>query len=62
MPSFPSAAPAPSASRWHPSVTVAAIIAGEFDGETRYLLVEEETHEGLKLNNPDGHLDAGESP
>jgi 8-oxo-dGTP pyrophosphatase MutT (NUDIX family) len=44
--------------RWKPSVTVAAII--ERDG--RYLLVEEETPEGLKLNNPAGHLDPGESP
>jgi 8-oxo-dGTP pyrophosphatase MutT (NUDIX family) len=44
--------------RWKPSVTVAAII--EQDG--RFLLVEEETSEGLKLNNPAGHLDPGESP
>lgn len=46
------------AERWKPSVTVAAIIAR--DG--RYLLVEEETPEGIKLNNPAGHLDPGESP
>ena len=45
-------------SRWSPSVTVAAIV--ENDG--RYLLVEEHTPEGLKLNNPAGHLDPGESP
>ena len=45
-------------SRWSPSVTVAAIV--ESDG--RYLLVEEHTPEGLKLNNPAGHLDPGESP
>lgn len=44
--------------RWTPSVTVAAII--EADG--RYLLVEEHTPEGLKLNNPAGHLEPGESP
>jgi 8-oxo-dGTP pyrophosphatase MutT (NUDIX family) len=44
--------------RWKPSVTVAAIV--ERDG--RFLLVEEETSEGLKLNNPAGHLDPGESP
>lgn len=44
--------------RWKPSVTVAAVI--ERDG--RYLLVEERTPEGLKLNNPAGHLDPGESP
>ncbi len=44
--------------RWKPSVTVAALI--EKDG--RFLLVEEETDNGLKLNNPAGHLDPGESP
>ena len=44
--------------RWKPSVTVAAII--EQDG--RFLLVEEETSDGLKLNNPAGHLEPGESP
>jgi 8-oxo-dGTP pyrophosphatase MutT (NUDIX family) len=43
--------------RWKPSVTVAAII--EQDG--RFLLIEEETSEGLRLNNPAGHLDPGES-
>jgi ADP-ribose pyrophosphatase YjhB (NUDIX family) len=43
--------------RWKPSVTVAAII--ERDG--KFMLVEEETSEGLKLNNPAGHLDPGES-
>lgn len=44
--------------RWKPNVTVAAII--ERDG--LYLLVEEHTSEGLRLNNPAGHLDPGESP
>lgn len=43
---------------WKPSVTVAAII--ERDG--RFLLVEEKTNVGLKLNNPAGHLDPGETP
>lgn len=43
--------------RWKPSVTVAAII--ERGG--KFLLVEEHTPEGLKLNNPAGHLDPGES-
>ena len=42
---------------WKPSVTAAAII--ERDG--RFLLVEEETADGLRLNNPAGHLDPGES-
>ena len=44
--------------RWKPSVTVAAII----EREGRYLLIEEETSEGLRLNNPAGHLEPGESP
>ena len=42
--------------RWKPSTTVAAVIA--LDG--RFLLVEEHTPEGLRLNNPAGHLDPGE--
>ena len=37
--------------RWKPSATVAAII--ERDG--RYLLIEEHTPEGLRLNNPARH-------
>jgi 8-oxo-dGTP pyrophosphatase MutT (NUDIX family) len=44
--------------RWSPRVTVAAIV--EVDG--RYLMVEEETPEGLRLNQPAGHLEQGESP
>ena len=44
--------------RWKPNVTVAAVI--EQDG--RFLLVEEETTHGLRLNNPAGHLDCGETP
>ncbi len=44
--------------RWKPNVTVAAVI--ERDG--RFLLVEEHTSGGLKLNTPAGHLDPGESP
>jgi 8-oxo-dGTP pyrophosphatase MutT (NUDIX family) len=42
---------------WKPSVTVAAVI--ERDG--LFLLVEEETSEGLRLNQPAGHLDPFES-
>jgi len=47
-----------AAPRWKPSVTVAAIV----ERAGRYLLVEEQTLEGLRLNNPAGHLDPGESP
>ena len=43
--------------RYKPSTTVAAII----EREGRFLLVEEATPEGLRLNNPAGHLDPGES-
>ena len=46
-----------SSERFRPSVTVAAIV----EHRGRYLLVEEETPEGLRLNNPAGHLDAGET-
>ena len=42
---------------WRPNVTVAAII--ERDG--RFLLVEEETSDGLQLNQPAGHLEPNES-
>ena len=44
--------------RWKPHVTVAAII----ERQGRFLLVEEDTPEGVRLNNPAGHLDPGESP
>ena len=40
-----------------PAVTVATIV--ERDG--RYLFVEEETRTGRKLNQPAGHVEAGES-
>lgn len=42
---------------WKPSVTVAAVI--ERDGH--FLLIEEETSEGVRLNQPAGHLDPHES-
>jgi 8-oxo-dGTP pyrophosphatase MutT (NUDIX family) len=42
---------------WKPSVTVAAII--ERDGQ--FLLVEEETSDGIRFNQPAGHLDPNES-
>jgi 8-oxo-dGTP pyrophosphatase MutT (NUDIX family) len=53
------------AARWKPSVTVAAIAsrprAGGAGGVDEYLLVEEQTSAGLRINNPAGHLEAGES-
>lgn len=42
---------------WKPHVTVAAIV--EQDG--KFLLVEEETAEGLMFNQPAGHLEEGET-
>lgn len=42
---------------WKPSVTVAAVV--ERDG--RFLLVEEETSDGIRINQPAGHLDPNES-
>lgn len=48
----------PSPSIWKPNVTVAAVV--ERDG--RFLLVEEETSDGIRLNQPAGHLDPGETP
>lgn len=42
---------------WKPNTTVAAVI--ERDG--KFLLVEEETDVGIRLNQPAGHLDEGES-
>ena len=42
---------------WKPDVTVAAVV--ERDG--RFLLVEEETSEGIRLNQPAGHLEPNES-
>lgn len=50
-----------SSARWSPSVTVAAIVQDDA-APRRYLLIEEHTPEGLKLNNPAGHLEASESP
>ncbi len=44
--------------RWKPHVTVAAVI----EKTGHFLLVEEETTDGLRLNNPAGHLDCGETP
>lgn len=40
-----------------PAVTVATVV----EREGRFLLVEEETRDGRKLNQPAGHLESGES-
>ena len=42
---------------WKASVTVAAVV--ERDG--RFLMVEEETADGIRVNQPAGHLDPGET-
>ena len=42
---------------WKPDVTVAAVI----EHEGKFLLVEEKTEQGLRYNQPAGHLEAGES-
>lgn len=41
---------------WKPHVTVAAVI----EQDQRFLLVEEETSNGLQFNQPAGHLEEGE--
>lgn len=42
---------------WKPSVTVAAII----ERDQQFLMIEEETVDGVRINQPAGHLDPGES-
>lgn len=42
---------------WKPNTTVAAII----EEEGRFLMVEENTTEGVRINQPAGHLDEGET-
>ncbi|MBV8658577.1 MAG: NUDIX hydrolase [Burkholderiales bacterium] len=46
-----------SETRWKPNTTVAALI----EHEGRYLLVEEQTASGVRLNQPAGHVEQGES-
>ena len=48
---------APKYMIWKPNTTVAAII--EKDG--KFLLVEEDTADGVRLNQPAGHLENGET-
>lgn len=42
---------------WKPSVTVAAII----ERDHHFLMIEEETADGIRINQPAGHLDPDES-
>ena len=42
---------------WSLHVTVAAIV----ERQGRFLMVEEHTNDGIRLNQPAGHLEAGES-
>ena len=44
--------------RWKPNVTVSAVI----ERDQRFLLVEEDTVDGVRLNTPAGHLDPAETP
>jgi 8-oxo-dGTP pyrophosphatase MutT (NUDIX family) len=43
--------------RWAPHVTVAAVV----EREGRFLVVEEHTADGLRINQPAGHLEPGET-
>ncbi|BBD77108.1 NUDIX hydrolase [Hydrogenophilus thermoluteolus] len=43
--------------RWRPGLTVAAVI----EREGQFLLVEEETPEGVRFNQPAGHVEPGET-
>ena len=47
----------PSGQTWHPHIVVAAIV--ERDGQ--FLFVEEHTAEGMRLNQPAGHWERGET-
>ena len=49
--------PAPDTTQWMPHVVAAAIV--EQDG--KFLVVEEHTAEGLRLNQPAGHWERGET-
>jgi 8-oxo-dGTP pyrophosphatase MutT (NUDIX family) len=42
---------------WKPNTTVAAVV----EREGRLLMVEEQTADGIRLNQPAGHLDPGET-
>ena len=57
LPSAPKAPPLPSARPGLPAATVAAVI----ERAGRFLMVIEQCEDGLRINQPAGHLEAGES-
>jgi len=61
----PQAAHAMKPQPWAPHVTVAAVVEQPTEsrrqGPARFLMVEEHTVDGLRLNQPAGHLEAGET-
>ncbi len=46
---------------WKPSVTVAAIVTRQHQGRQEFLMIEEETKDGVRINQAAGHLDPNES-
>ncbi len=46
---------------WKPSVTVAAVITRQHDQHLQFLMIEEETDDGVRINQPAGHLDPDET-
>lgn len=46
---------------WKPSVTVAAIVVRHVGDKQEFLMIEETTKDGLKINQAAGHLDPNES-
>jgi 8-oxo-dGTP pyrophosphatase MutT (NUDIX family) len=46
---------------WKPSVTVAAIITRNLAEGIQFLMIEETTNDGVRINQPAGHLDPDES-
>jgi 8-oxo-dGTP pyrophosphatase MutT (NUDIX family) len=46
---------------WKPSVTVAAIIARKNGNTHEFFMIEEQTPDGVRINQPAGHLDPNET-
>ena len=46
---------------WKPAVTVAAIIARNNGNLQQFFMIEEQTPEGVRINQPAGHLDPDET-